>query len=168
MRLTDLRSQGGFTLLEVMIAMTILMMTLASILGVESSAINASARAREYNTIAMLARYQLVETEFHIEGKSFKDVNEEDSGTFAAPFEEYGWRRKVKELKFPNLGFSGGDAKESGGDAVEMLTKLFAKFLSDAIREVTVTIVWKNGSTEKTFAVSTYWVNLEQEFSLSE
>ncbi len=159
--------QGGFTLLEVLIAMTILTMTLASIIGVESSAIQASARAKEYNIIAMLARNQMIETEYEIEGKQFKDVSDEAEGAFAAPFEGYAWKRKIKELKFPNLGM-GGAGGDQGGDALDMLAKLFTKYLSDAIREVSVTILWKDGAAERNFTVSTYWVNLEQEFSLSE
>lgn len=170
MRLSQLhRGTGGFTLLEVLIAMTILTMTLTSILSVQSSAIDASTRAKEMNVVAMLAKNQMIETEFMIEGKEFKDVNTEDSGQFAEPFQDYSWTRKVKELKFPALGFGGGgDDDSGGGDAVEMLSKLFAKFLSDAIREVDVSIQWKQGASVRTFTVSTYWVNFEQEFSLSE
>jgi hypothetical protein len=43
-----------------------------------------------------------------------------------------------------------------------------SSYLSKAIREVTVTITWQRGSGTQNFSVSTYWVNLNHEFSLSE
>ena len=50
----------------------------------------------------------------------------------------------------------------------EMLTKLVTNFLSKALREVTVTISWKKGAGEQSYAVTTYWVDLNHEFQLSE
>lgn len=168
--------ERGFTLLEVIIALAIMVMAFASILSVESGAIRASEKTRQLNVIAMLAKNKMVETEYAIEGKSFEEVKKEESGTFEAPYDSYRWKKVIKEIEFPNLALSssaGGDGKSAGsasegGGFADTMTKLVSKFFSKAIREVTITIFWKQGSGEQTFSLSTYWVDLEHEFALSE
>ena len=178
MRLCNGRGKGkvklcarGFTLLETMIAMAIMMVAFASILMVESSSLNTTLKAKQVNVVSMLARNKMIETELDMEGKTFEEVKSEESGQFEEPFQDYKWAKKVKEIKFPALPTGGGGKKdeEGGGDAMsEMITKLVTNFFSKAIREVSVTITWKKGKGEQSFTVSTYWVNLNNDFQLSE
>ena len=168
---------GGFTLLETIIALTIMVLALASILSVESSGLNAAEKTRQMNTISMLARNKMVETEFNIQGKTFKEVQKEQEGTFDAPYAGYRWKTSIQEIKFPNLGALGSQGRSASGSAggssaqtesTEQLGKLVSKYLSDSIREVTVTIFYQRPSGEQSFSVTTYWVDLNHEFSLSE
>jgi len=163
-----------------MIAMAIMVMALASIFIIEDGAIRATDRTKRMNEVAMLARNKMIETEFKIEGKTFEEVKKEDGGTFPTPYEQYQWRLKIREIKFPNLvppsaGKGDGDAGGGEGDggagmsgALEMMSKLVTNYLSKALREITVTIAWSKAEQEQTFSVSTYWVNLNHEFQLSE
>ena len=160
--------QRGFTLLETVIAMAIMLLALSSILAVESNSINASARAKQMNIVAMLAKNTMVETEYKIEGKTFDEVKKEDGGTFPSPYEEYRWSSVIKEIKFPNLNVGGGKSNDGNNQLMEKMTKLMTKFLSAALREVTITVSWKRGSGEQSFAVSTYWVDLNHEFDISQ
>jgi hypothetical protein len=48
------------------------------------------------------------------------------------------------------------------------MTKLITKFLSQSIREVRLTLTWKQGAGESSFTLTTWWVDLNHEFSLSE
>lgn len=174
-----LRSNNrGFTLLEVIIALSIMVLAFASILAIESNSINATIRSKEMNMVAMLARNQMTDLEFKIEGKTFDEVKKEDGGTFAAPFERFRWQSAVKEIKFPNIGGGGGNGaggagaagakkEEDGAQAqvAEMITKAITNYFSKAIREVSVTIFWKRGSNEVSYSVSTYWVDLNHEFN---
>ena len=181
--LKSLRNNKGFTLIEVMIAMAIMVLAFTSILAVESGSIHASARAKEMNIVAMLAKNQMIETEFKIEGKPFGEVQKEEAGKFEPPYEDYQWKTTVKELVFPGLGslFSGGGAgsgdpksgssssdNSGGGQMMETFGKLMTQFLSKAIREVTVTVLWSHGSGDQTFSLTTYWVDLTYEFKLTE
>lgn len=168
--------QAGFTLLETIIALAIMVVTLASILSVESNSITTSARARQMNVVAMLARNKMAEVENSVEGKVFDEVKKEDGGAFEAPFQDYRWSLAIKEVKLPSLNFSaagGGEEKEGGAqpvsDVVALLTRLVTKYLSKSLREMTVTILWTGKSgKEQSFAVSTYWVDLNRDFELSE
>lgn len=165
-----LNQQGGFTLLEVIIAMAIMVLAFASILSVESGSINASARSKQINVVAMLAKNKMVETELELEGKTFEEVSKEAGGQFDPPYQDYGWQTTIKEIEFPTFNMAQGDSGGGGGssDMAEMMTKLVTKFFSKAVREVTVNISWKRGKGEQKFSVSTYWVDLNHEFELSE
>ena len=96
-------SDSGFTLLEVVIALTIMILAFASIIMVESNSLNATTRARQMNIVAMLARNQMAELEYKVEGKTFEEFKKTDGGTFAAPYTDYRWTTEIKELEFPNL-----------------------------------------------------------------
>ena len=161
----------GFTLLEVLIAIAIMVMALGAILAIEGSGINDSERARQNSVVAMLARNEMIQTELDIEGKTFDEVEKELTGKFDTPFEVYGWKRTVKEITFPNI--TSLNAQDSGKNEGEdqasgMLSKLISNYLSKAMREVTVTVLWHKGTHEQSFSVSTYWVDLNHEFNLSE
>lgn len=167
-----MRNERGFTLLETMIAMGIMLVAFASILMVQSGSLNASAKAKQMNIVAMLARNAMIEAEQTFEGKQFEEVDKEKEGKFPNPYQDFRWKRSIKEIKFPSLGIGGGKGEKKDGeganDKVEMLAKLFTNFLSKAVREVTVTVIWNRGSGDQSFAVSTYWVDLNHEFALSE
>ena len=172
-----------------MIAMAIMVVALSAILSVESESIRASARATKMNVVAMLAKDEMVEYENKFQGKTFEEFKKEDGGTFKPPFEAYRWQATVKEIKLPSVNFaqalaamggagsdsSGGSTSDSNGapsssatDLAEKLTKLVTNFLSKSIREVTVTVIWKHGTKDQKFSLTTYWVDLNHEFDLSE
>lgn len=167
----------GFTLLEVMIAMAIMVVAFASILMVQSNSLESAAKARQMNVVGMLAKGLMVKTELEIEGKTFSEVKKEDAGQFEDPYQDYKWAREIKEVTFPNLNLSGvgPGADSSGGaagsgttDMTDKLTKLMTKHLSKAIREVKITVSWKRGKGEQHYNLSTYWVDLNHEFSVTE
>ncbi|MGZ3686752.1 MAG: type IV pilus modification PilV family protein [Bdellovibrionota bacterium] len=169
--ITDSGAEAGFTLLEVVIAMAIMLLAMSAILSLESSSIRATENAKEMNIVAMLARNEMIFWEYKVEGQQFEGFKLEDQGVFEAPFQDYRWTMKIKELKFPDLtALMGktGQSKEGEGQLQEMALKLFSNFLTKAIRELVVTVHWDRGGKEKTFVVSTYWVDLNHEFSMSE
>ena len=160
---------SGFTLLETMVALAIMMIAFSSILLVESRSLSTSAKAKQMNVVGMLARNEMIKTEYEIEGKTFDEVRKDETGQFEEPFKDYTWSRSIKELKFPALNVGGGGkAGDGNAQIAELLTKLVTNFFSKAMREVIVTIKWKRGSGTQSFTVSTYWVDLNHEFQLQE
>jgi prepilin-type N-terminal cleavage/methylation domain-containing protein len=172
-----LKSNAGFTLFEVIIAMAIMVLALSSILAIESGSINASARAKQMSIVAMLARNEMIMTEFDIEGKTFDEIEKDKTGQFEAPYGDYTWKRAIKEIEFPPInpaaganpdGSQGAGNDQDNGANVDTMAKLITNYLSKALREVSVTIVWKKSGKEQTFTVATYWVDLNHEFDLSQ
>ena len=165
-------SNDGFTLLEVLIAMFIMLIAFTSIFSIQSSAIQVTNRAKQTNTVAMLLKNAMVRAELEVEGKSFEEITKETSGTFEPPFEDYGWTRSVKELEFPNLvpnaqGGDGGSAGE-GDQSSDLVGRLVTKFLSKSIRRLEVGVKWKKSGKEQSVSTSTFWVDLNHEMALSE
>ncbi|MBI4924477.1 MAG: type II secretion system protein [Bdellovibrio sp.] len=163
----------GFTLLETLIAMSIMLVAFAAILMVESSSLNTSLKTKQLNIVSMLAKRAMIEAEQTFEGKSFEEIKKEETFELSEPYKDYKVLRSIKEIKFPDLSFGGGESskgdKENGtNDMTERVAKLMAKYLSQAIREVTVTVSWKKGSGEQSYSVSTYWVDLNHEFQIEE
>ena len=170
---------SGFTLIEVMIAIGILAIGMGAILVAENNSLDVTLRATRMTTVAMLAKNSLIEAERELEGKTFLEVRTDSSGKFDAPFTEYTWTRKIKEITFPNLmgpqgsGASGADAGAAAGgvqkiDAnVERVVKVATNYLSKASREVNVTISWKEKGKDQSFSVSQYWVDLKHEFDIN-
>jgi prepilin-type N-terminal cleavage/methylation domain-containing protein len=171
---SEKNKQSGFTLLEVVIAMAIMAICFGSILAVEGGAINASTRSKQMSDVATLLRNQMIETEYKIEGKKFEEVKKEDQGIFKDPYAAYSWKRVIKEITLPDLTslLSGGGNKDSSKDGpnqyAEMIGKRVTKFLSKALREVTVTILWTKGGNQLTYSASTYWVDLNYDFNTTE
>ncbi|MEN9722238.1 MAG: hypothetical protein RJB38_224 [Pseudomonadota bacterium] len=162
-------TRGGFTLLEVLIAMSIMVIAFGSIFSIQSSAIQVTNRAKQTNTVAMLLKNAMVKAEVEIEGKSFEEVKKESAGTFEAPFQDYSWTRTIKELQFPNLvPSSGRDDGRSEDQGAELLGRLVTKYFSKAVRQVDVTVKWRKADKEQSVSASTFWVNLNQEMALSE
>lgn len=168
-----LTDRSGFTLLETMIAMAIMVVAFAAILMVESGSIKTTERAREMNTVSMLAKNAMIQAEFDTESKTFEEIKKEESGTFPEPYQDYSWTRKIKEIEFPNINMNPSqkqDSKDSDSGssdvATDMITKLVTQHLSKAIREINVTISWKRGSGVQSYTVSTYWVDLNHEFQV--
>lgn len=185
-----LTNRSGFTLLEVMIAVTLMLIAWTSIFATQSSSQTVVWKSTKLNDVTMLARSKMSEIETEIEGKRFEEVKKEESGTFPDPWKDYSWKKEIKEVEFPNISMQGGggggsagesgDSKDSGDstsgeaasgnntDAIERMMRLITKFLSQSIREVRLTLSWKQGASDASFTLTTWWVDLNHEFSLSE
>jgi hypothetical protein len=155
-----------------MIAIGILAIGIGAILVAENKSLDVTLRAKRMTTVATLARNILVEAERETQGKSFDEIRKESAGNFDAPYAEFSWERKIKEITFPNLMDTGAGAAKEGEvrsiDAnAERVVKIATNFLSKATREITVTISWKDQGETRTYAVSQYWVDLNHEFKLS-
>jgi prepilin-type N-terminal cleavage/methylation domain-containing protein len=172
-----LSNNSGFTLLETLIAVTIMLIAFGAILSIQSNSINSTIRARSVTTVAMLLKDQMVQAELEIQGKTFDEVKKESGESFKPPFQDYRWTRVIKEIEFPTINFNSPSGKEGSssnknqegsGDMIELITKLISQFLTKAVREVTVTIYFNSSGKEMSYSATTYWVDLNHEFQLSQ
>lgn len=89
---------AGFTLLEVMVAMSILAIALVAVFQLQSQSISMSTSARFMTTASLLAQSKMtdVEADAALGNKSQK-------GDFAPDFPEYQWTVEVTDTKIPKL-----------------------------------------------------------------
>jgi len=144
--------------------MAIMLLAIGAILMIQSTSVESSIKARELNTVAMLARSKLIEIELELEGRPINEAKKEDGGTFAPPHDGFRWSRKVQEIQFPPLGAGGGDKTDIGA----RISRLMTQHINKSVREVVLTVSWKRGKGEATRSFSTYLVDLNREFQLSE
>lgn len=108
--------RGGFTLLEVLVALAILSATLVMAYRVTTGAIAAADRSKSWTMASVLGEAKLREVT-----ETFPEV-QETTGTFPAPDEGYAWQVTVRQALH-------ADAREvyvavswETGDAVETVT----------------------------------------------
>lgn len=172
-----MKSQSGFTLLEVMIAIGILAIGIGSILVAENNSLDATIRAKRMTIVSTLAKNAIIDAEREFQGKTFDEVKKESTGKFEAPYADYNWDRKVKEITFPNIMDQGAQPAKAGEKKddmpvvdpnVERVVKIATTYLSKSSREITVTIHWTEKGEKQQYSVSQYWVDLNHEFNFSE
>jgi hypothetical protein len=158
-----------------MIAMTIMMIAFSSILMIQSSSIQNSIKAKNMNIVSMLARNKMVEFELEWQDKAFSELSKEQGGTFPDPYQDYQWKKQVKEVKFPSLEMVlGGGASNQSEEAnspdetVTRIGRIVTAYLNKAVREVVVTVSWARGKGRQEYSLTTYWVDMNADFSINE
>ena len=91
-------SHSGFTLLEVMVAMSIIALVITGVFRLQSQSIYMSNEARFYTTAPFLLQKVLTEYEKDPDGLS------DSSGDFGDEFAGYTWTRKVEDIESEALG----------------------------------------------------------------
>ena len=87
--------QGGFTLLEVMVAVAIIAIALTALLGSHSQSVSLAGESKFYTTASLLAQRKMAELEL----AGFDDLVS-DGGDFGEEFPGYRWEVKVDQADF--------------------------------------------------------------------
>jgi len=85
----------GFTLLEVMVAMSIIAIALTALLASQSQSISIAGEAKFSTTAALLAQSKMAEIETKTEDELIYD-----SGDFGNDFPDYSWEMDVRDVIF--------------------------------------------------------------------
>jgi general secretion pathway protein I len=106
-RTRNLQSDFGFTLLEIMVAVSIIAIVLVSIYKMQAQTISMNYEARFYATAPLLAQFKMTEQET----KSLEDLTS-DSGNFDDDFPGYSWSMAVDDVESEALGTTAKDLKK--------------------------------------------------------
>lgn len=165
----QVRNSDGFSLLEVMIALTILGIGLSTIYFNQISISSRLVRAKEYSEATQLLEQKFEELYLKDKSTDFPDLKKTEEGKFEDPFGKYRWDKEIKEIEFPDLtklysGAMGTDAEKKEPDAGEKLIMgALVKSLKESLREMTVTITWGKNKLSQTIYLVTY----KQDLALS-
>lgn len=139
-----LRSKKAFTLIEVVLAMMIMA---SGMFILTNSWAGTYARLRKTNIqvqLAALLERKIVELEREFKTQSLEAMKEEDNGDFGSELEGYTWEMKSQKVEFPDLsGIIGGVGENQNLDLVSIM-KLFSEHLSKSVKEVKVTVTYKD------------------------
>lgn len=90
------RQRGGFTLLEVMVALVLLAGALMAATDLAGAALRNHEQARDLNAAVLLARARMAQLEEQYEDSGFKEGDESEQGDFAEEgWPEFRWKLEV-------------------------------------------------------------------------
>jgi general secretion pathway protein I len=89
----------GFTLLEIMVALSIIAIVLVSVYKMQAQTISMNYEARFYATAPLLAQLKIAEVEIENPGKQT-----DDSGDFGDEFPGYRWNVVINDIESEPLG----------------------------------------------------------------
>jgi general secretion pathway protein I len=181
-----MRSRRAFTLLEVMVAVLILSLALGSLFSAQTQTINASQFIKHVAVASQLARCRMSEIELEIlregfEIAAFGDWEEgpccelrDDNVRLPGP-DPFTCRWKLETVQLPSvtdIQDEAGDAmmegdQEAQGGMISMgllgpFLPIIQGLLEQAIRKVTVQVVWAEGPRERSVEVVQYLTNPNQ------
>jgi general secretion pathway protein I len=168
------RTQGGFTLLEVMVAFAILSLTLVVMLGIVTNNVRATNHAKLTTTATFLARGKMIDVEDQVLYNGFTTDNEKASGTFKDDgFPHIRWETAIERVELPTdmaqkTKDQATDKAKEARDPMSMMTGFLGGMMSsfidpirigleESVRRVTVRVFWdESARPEQTIEVVQY------------
>ncbi|MEZ4450205.1 MAG: type II secretion system protein [Nannocystaceae bacterium] len=172
---------GGFTLLEVMIAVGILGMSMSALLTSQVSAVRATRYAQRLTSVAFLGEYAIVDIEWRMQ-KDGGWVNEDRR--YEGNFSDLGWAevqynclvdfleipeyskiRAAKDAKDRDTDGNAAHYQDAGDKAFSALALVWPMVkaaIEQSIRKVTCKITWPDGREKGELSLSTYWTDPEK------
>ena len=140
---SQIRNEKGFTFLEIMVAVAILSIALIAALRAQSQSLSIAGDSIRSTKVVLMAREKMAEYELDIQSGGNLEEGKTD-GTFDK-YPGYRWEIEVKEAPnpFKNLQIEGlKDVSPEG-------------FKIEALKDVILTILWKEGSIERRYSIET-------------
>lgn len=197
MRTPARNRRGGFTLLEVVIALAILGLSLMAIFQLNAGAVANHVYTKHLTVATLLARSKMTDLEQELYDDGFSADDQELDGDFSEEgWESYKWRARIlaprtqdvppEQLISALFGvpmgeggldslFGGGGDDSSGepqkgaspmagamaGMAQTQLQQMLTQ-INDSVREVRLTVSWKDGKQTESLDLVTHIVSLGQ------
>ncbi len=159
------KNQAGFTLLEVLVAIGILVGAIIVVSNTWGGNMMRVRKSNLYNNAAVLLERKVVEMRAKYKDKALAEIPEEESGDFGTDNPLYRWTFKTQEFKMPDL--SAVLISQEQGDAnLLSMIKQTQDFISQSVKEGTVTIFVKTPKKDVEFSVTTYFVDYNQELAI--
>ncbi|HKX11604.1 MAG TPA: prepilin-type N-terminal cleavage/methylation domain-containing protein [bacterium] len=180
-------TDAGFTLIEIMISLSILAITLVSIYVAQGNSLRASGRAENIQIASGLARQKMTEKMLELQkdldkGK-FPDGGTEDQGTFDPPLDRFRWEFAVKKVEIQvadapaedgsadappapgagpttSTGVEAGETNQAPEAAMRNVAQQVTKKINESVREISTKVVWEELGEEQSLVVTTHLAKL--------
>jgi general secretion pathway protein I len=169
------RSQGGFSLLEVMVALAILAMALVVLVGIATDNVRNTQHAKMVTIATFLARAKMSEIEDLVLEEGFTENDSEEEGDFADEgWPEIHWKTLIEKIELPadiaqqTQEAAQGQVEENSDNPLAAMAGFMGGFMStliepirvgleESVRRVTVKVSWHEvGRPDRSFEVDTF------------
>lgn len=157
-----LKNSKAFTLIEVVLAMMVMASGLFILTNSWAGTYNRLKKTQVQVQIAALLERKVTELEREYKGKSLESIPEEKEDNFGSELPQYSWRLKSKKLEIPDL--SASLTAQDGGADPTLITvmKTFTEYLSKSIKEVNISVTYKEGKKPIVADVTIYMVDYDR------
>jgi prepilin-type N-terminal cleavage/methylation domain-containing protein len=169
------RGDGGFSLLEVMVALAVLAVSLVLLSQITTSNVRATHHAKMTTVATFLARTKMAAIEDDVLYQGFVDTDQADAGDFAAESRpDFRWTTLIEKIQLPaDMAQKAQDAnqnkmEEQSGNPLAAMAGFMGGFMTtliepirvgieESVRRVTVKVLWDEpGRPEQSFEVITF------------
>jgi prepilin-type N-terminal cleavage/methylation domain-containing protein len=178
-----MRRPRGYSLLEVLVALTILAFSLAVLLGSQATSARMMERANRMALASMLIRSKMIDIEGELAAEGFQETDQRFRGDFRREgFPDMEWQAVVQVLEIPSeaapqfaaainsqlFGDGENQGSLSGSGAVSqwmpMIMAEIPNFINEMCRNarrIELEVRWEEGRHEQTLTVEQYVTNLD-------
>jgi prepilin-type N-terminal cleavage/methylation domain-containing protein len=168
------RGPGGFTLLEIMVALAILSMSLVVLLEIVTNNVRATNHAKLTTAATFLARGKMIDVEDVILENGFSTSDEAANGTFRDQgYPAFRWDYAIERVELPTdmtrkVQDQAQDKTQGAKDPMSMMSGFLGGMMSsfiepiriglqESVRRVTVHVVWdESGRRDQSIEVVQY------------
>jgi general secretion pathway protein I len=160
-------NKKGFTLFETLLAVVILATALMLLTNSWSGSFLRVRKTQQQFEVAALLERKMTDIEIEYRGKSLEEIPEEKSEDFGSEYPQYAWKMTSHQLEIPDISSTMG-SKDGGVDAfTQQIIKQLTDGLSKAVKEVTVTVIYKEAKPKPLeYSVTTYFVDYDKQLNL--
>ena len=173
----NLKSQSGFTFIEILVAIAIFVLAVIAAVNVASGSVHAVQDSKDISMATWLLQSKMVELETKLENQGFdKGCEESANGTFDEPNEKYSWSSICQEIDFylsetaAQLASATGEEEDSNNTQTDQITKLVlqtaSQYITNSTRELHVEIKWNQFGNERTVSATTHFARYDQKVSI--
>lgn len=167
--------EGGFTLLEIMVALAILGLSLVTLSEITTTNVRNTHHAKMVTTATFLARAKMADLEDVVQYEGFVDTDQLDEGDFSEDSRpEFRWKTLIEKIQLPaDLAQQAQDAnqqqmEDNSENPMAAMAGLMGGFMTtllepirvgieESVRRVTVQVFWDEpGRPEQSFEVVTF------------
>jgi type II secretion system protein I len=170
------KSSGGFTFIEVLVAMLIFTLAVLAALNVGEGSVRATREAKEISTASWLLQSAITELETKIESEGIdKGCQKKAEGKFDAPYDKFTWVGYCNEIDFKVSEAAAKLAQSSPEDEsatqkedvmLKAVLDVASSYLTKSLCELHVEVNWLNGKTKRQVTATTHVVRFDQQVAI--
>ena len=174
-----MQRQSGFTFIEVLVAMLILVLAVLAAANIANGSVRATREAKEISKATWLLQNVMTELETKLEAEGVeRGCEKKKEGKFEAPNEGYTWLTGCYEIDLKlsqtaskiQAAIDGGEKDSNEPTQEDILKKMIldtaSDYISKALRELHAEVYWVQGKMKRKVTLTTHMVRFDQPLTL--